>query len=92
MSKKNYNDKIGNRTSDLPVCRAVPEPTATDINKIRYKNCVVGTVCMAGLSDLWYAEFTDIPNYVFYSFARRVSLYCEECVCVCVCVCVCTHT
>jgi hypothetical protein len=28
MSMKNSNDNIGNRTSDLPACRAVPQPTA----------------------------------------------------------------
>ena len=27
MSKKNSNDTIGNRTRDLPACRAVPQPT-----------------------------------------------------------------
>jgi hypothetical protein len=26
---KNSNDTIGNRTSDLPACNAVPQPTAT---------------------------------------------------------------
>jgi len=25
---KNFSDTIGNRTSDLPVCSAVPQPTA----------------------------------------------------------------
>ena len=28
MSKKNSSDTIGNRTRDLPVCGAVPQPTA----------------------------------------------------------------
>ena len=28
MSIKNSNDKIGNRTRDLPACSAVPQPTA----------------------------------------------------------------
>jgi hypothetical protein len=28
MSKKNSNGTIGNRTLDLPVCSAVPQPTA----------------------------------------------------------------
>ena len=28
MSMKNSNDTIGNRTRDLPVCSAVPQPTA----------------------------------------------------------------
>jgi hypothetical protein len=27
MSMKNSNDIIGNRTSDLPACSAVPQPT-----------------------------------------------------------------
>ena len=27
MSMKNSNDSIGNRTRDLPACRAVPQPT-----------------------------------------------------------------
>jgi len=29
MSIKNSNDNIGNRTRNLPACRAVPQPTAT---------------------------------------------------------------
>jgi hypothetical protein len=29
MSMKNFNDTIGNRTSDLPVCSAVSQPTAS---------------------------------------------------------------
>ena len=28
MSMKNSNDNIGNRSSDLPTCSAVPQPTA----------------------------------------------------------------
>jgi hypothetical protein len=28
MSMKNSNDTIGNRTRDIPACRAVPQPTA----------------------------------------------------------------
>jgi hypothetical protein len=28
MTKKNSNDTIGNRTRDVPACRAVPQPTA----------------------------------------------------------------
>ena len=28
MSLKNSNDAIGNRTRDLPVCSAIPQPTA----------------------------------------------------------------
>jgi hypothetical protein len=28
MSIKNANDTIGNKTSDLPACSAVPQPTA----------------------------------------------------------------
>jgi hypothetical protein len=32
MSMKNFNDTIGNRTSDLPTCSAVPQPTALALN------------------------------------------------------------
>jgi hypothetical protein len=28
MSKKNFSDTIGNRTSDLPTCSVVPQTTA----------------------------------------------------------------
>jgi len=28
MSMKNFDDTIGNRTRDLPVCSTVPRPTA----------------------------------------------------------------
>jgi hypothetical protein len=28
MSMKKFNDTIGNQTCDLPVCSAVPQPTA----------------------------------------------------------------
>jgi hypothetical protein len=29
MSMKNSNNKIGNRTRDLPICSAVPQPTTS---------------------------------------------------------------
>jgi len=32
MSMKNSNNTIGNRTSDLPACSAVPQPTAPSRN------------------------------------------------------------
>ena len=34
MSMKSSNDTIGNRTSDLPVCGAVPQPTAPTLAKL----------------------------------------------------------
>jgi len=38
---KNSSDTIGNRTRDLPVCSAVPQPTASP------RCCIIGigTVC-----------------------------------------------
>ena len=32
LSIKNFNNTIGNRTSDLPTCSAVPQPTALPLN------------------------------------------------------------
>ena len=39
MSMKYSNDTIGNRTRDLPACRAVPQPTAPPraIHKVETK-------------------------------------------------------
>ena len=33
MSMKNFNDTIGNRTSDLPTCSAVAQPNALPLNR-----------------------------------------------------------
>jgi len=42
VSMKNFNDPIGYRTRDLPVCSAVPQPTvACPINILVV--CLVGT-------------------------------------------------
>jgi hypothetical protein len=38
MSMKNSNDNIGNRTRDLPVCSAVPQPTAPPRAPLLYYN------------------------------------------------------
>ena len=40
MSMKNYIDTIGNRTHDLPVCSAVPQPTAPP--RISYDPVYIG--------------------------------------------------
>jgi hypothetical protein len=43
MSMKNSNDTIGNRSRDLPVCSAVPQPTApprAPISEVLHENCV----------------------------------------------------
>ena len=39
FSMKNSNETIGNRTCDIPVCRAVPQPTAPprDISPFFFK-------------------------------------------------------
>ena len=36
MSMKNFNDTIENRTRDLPICSAVPQPTAQCAYTIKY--------------------------------------------------------
>jgi hypothetical protein len=38
MSMKNCNETIGYRTRDLPVCSAVPQPTAPPLATIREMN------------------------------------------------------
>ena len=43
MSMKNCNDTIGNRTRDLLICSAVPQPTAITPVKTRYP-CTGGSV------------------------------------------------
>jgi hypothetical protein len=49
MSMKNSNDTIGNRTRDLPACRAVPQPTAPPavelIKLLRNGRLQLGIVC-----------------------------------------------
>ena len=45
MSMKNSNDTIGDRTGDLPVCSAVPQPTVPlcaplSVASIKYYQCV----------------------------------------------------
>ena len=40
MSMKNSNDTIGNRTRDLPVCSAVPQPTAPPRAPYTYLTCL----------------------------------------------------
>jgi hypothetical protein len=46
MSKTNYNYTIGNRTRDLPVCSAVPQPTTPQREAVVYnkvpERCIEG--------------------------------------------------
>jgi hypothetical protein len=48
MSMKNSSDTIGNRTRDLPVCSAVPEPTAPPNTKISWKKTCGKTTAEMG--------------------------------------------
>jgi hypothetical protein len=55
MSMKNFNDTIGNRFHDLPVCSAVPQPTSpprTPAQRISWKN----------LSYKQLLELSDLQN------------------------------
>jgi len=47
MSMKNSNDTIGNRTRDLPACRAVPQPTAL-LTLLTLREQLIVRVCEVG--------------------------------------------
>ena len=59
---KNSSDTIGNRTRDLPACRAVSQPTAPP----RTSKVLGGTLNKYSLSYLIF-----IRNFVFF-FSKRV--------------------
>jgi hypothetical protein len=46
---KNFSDSIGNRTRDLPVCSAVPQPTAPPRTPKKKVDVKVGTLGHVGL-------------------------------------------
>jgi len=53
MSKENSNDTIGNGTRDLPVCSAVPQPTAPSRNpKLKSKGGAIFIVVLPTDFDL----------------------------------------
>jgi hypothetical protein len=57
MLMKNPNDTIGNRTRDLPVCSAVPQPTVVQV-----KTCYVSVI----FNHLPHTSFSVqflVPNY-----------------------------
>ena len=56
---KNSNNTIGNRTRDLPICSAVPQPTApprapTERGKDNYKIIKVRLVDYGKINRVWY--------------------------------------
>jgi hypothetical protein len=65
VSIKNYNDTIGNRTRDLPVCSAVPQPTAPPRGPINgvyhYKIKVLCIIYIMWLADIF--SFGLAPVY-----------------------------
>jgi hypothetical protein len=54
MWKKISNDTIGNRTHDLPACRAVPQPTVVVLNS----------------SPLWVKFHVTVKRYVLYVYIK----------------------
>jgi hypothetical protein len=48
MSMKNSSDTIGNRTSDLPACSAVPQPNAPPCGSFQKRHVLIYTVQEAG--------------------------------------------
>jgi len=62
MSTKNSNNTIGNRTRDLPVCSAVPQPTAPP----RAPKCQIFCLILTkfGLSDRFSLKILSIKSDV----------------------------
>ena len=60
MPKKNSNDAIGNRTRDLPVCTAVPQPTASPPFSRHHiiNNCIIlkSNWPIHGFCALWFRQ------------------------------------
>jgi hypothetical protein len=57
MSMKNSNDTIGNRTHDLPVCMAVPQPTAPPQWALLVDNCAVLAVKLKKIDAMFVVVF-----------------------------------
>jgi hypothetical protein len=78
MSVKNSSDTIGNRTRDVPVCSAVPQPTAPSNTKLDLKNVITQQIFLfvavrtfrlikssTELSSMTsFVSFFDDPNFL----------------------------
>ena len=59
---KNSNDTIWNRTSDLPTCSTVPQPTALQrdlIIKVNVKQSITGVEWPRGFQEVKVPRFQD---------------------------------
>jgi hypothetical protein len=68
---KNYNDTIGNRTRELPVCSAVPQPTApprTPVLELRAVN----------ITHYWKSKFKCRVLYQMNSLPSIISHFSEK--------------
>ena len=76
MSMKNSHDTIGNRTRDLPVCSAVPQPTAPPraASSVRGHKFINGKVYYGRGSSIAYAHScTLIKNFAASVFVSITS-------------------
>ena len=74
MSMKNSNDTIENRTRDLPVCNAVPQPTASPRTSCKKRQYPLVTERPRGPSDVFPYEslhYTLPHSVVLYSQCLR---------------------
>jgi hypothetical protein len=58
---KNCNDIIGNRTRDVPVCSAVPEPTGQSMTAVWWAQGHSGVESIMSMKNL-YRDFLPVPR------------------------------
>jgi len=69
MSMKNFSDTIGNRTRDLLVCSAVPQPTAPPLIPI-----------VTNTKHITFVQGTIPHEFLFSSILNATPLMQESCV------------
>jgi hypothetical protein len=84
MSIKNSNDTIGNRSRDLPVCSAVPQPlshrvlsTYSSSQNSSFMFTHSGTISLEYrlIADVWTQQITsmsNLNNYIFYKQILKI--------------------
>jgi hypothetical protein len=81
MSMKNFSDTIGNRTRDLPVCSAVPQPTAPPRTSppSSTKLKISGTIPLLSYVSIACGLIKDRSKFVFDSAVILEKLLSCEC-------------
>jgi hypothetical protein len=85
---KKSSDTIGNRTRDLPVCSAVPQPLRHRVPHRMATGVLKYLVISVALRDLVTSFYFSLYNGLYNDFNVIASV---KCVCVCMCVCACVQ-